>query len=65
MLGVHNEDCRFHSNSLGSLFNELYIHQITHPAIEQNKEEHIQFKMNIGEHYEPLQLIFANKSCFN
>ena len=35
---------------------------LTHPVIEQNKEEHIEYKMNIGKHYKPSQLIFADES---
>lgn len=42
-----------------------HTQQITRPAIEQNEEERIAYKMKIGENYEPFQLVFADESAFN
>ena len=35
------------------------------PAIEQNEEDRIAYKMHIGEHYQPSQLVFVDESSFN
>jgi hypothetical protein len=38
---------------------------ITRPAIERNEDERAAYKLLIGEHYEPHQLVFADESAFN
>jgi hypothetical protein len=35
------------------------------PALEQNDDERTAYKMLIGEHYKPAQLVFADESSYN
>jgi hypothetical protein len=38
---------------------------VTRPAIEQDEQDRAEFKMLVGEHFEPYHLVFADESNFN
>jgi hypothetical protein len=39
------------------------IQQITHPAIEQDEDDHAQYQLIIESHYEPEQIVFVDESA--
>ena len=47
----------------GSIRTDLS--QVTWPAIEQDERDRAEFKMLVGEHFMPEQLVFADESHFN
>ena len=50
---------------LWNLLTYWHNSQIMCPAMEKNEEEHIEYKMDIGKHYQPSQLVFVDESSFN
>ena len=38
---------------------------MTQPAIEQDEQDRAEFKMLVGEHFQPEHLVFADESHFN
>ena len=44
---------------------ESILSQVTQPVIEQSERDRAEFKMLVGEHFQPEHLVFADKSHFN
>jgi len=43
----------------------LNSYQVTRPAIERDEDDRAAYKLLIGEHFQPEQLIFVDESHFN